>query len=1192
MSALAELVGQRVLLLDAAMGSQVQAMTLDVERDFDGCENCTEVLNRTRPDIVREIHRASLAAGSDAIETNSFGGSPITLGEFGLADEARALNLAAARIAREAADEFSADGRPRFVFGAIGPGTRLPTLEQVSWADVADAVAVQAAGLIAGGADALLIETVQDLLQAKAAVAGARRALAEAKRDMPLVAQVTVESTGTLLAGADIAAAATVLHALDVEIAGLNCATGPQEMAEHLSWLSQNWPGPISVLPNAGLPELVGGETRYPLSADELAEWLARFVEEDGVALVGGCCGTTAEHVAALDAMLRARAEDGFRPRVRRREARWTPSVASLYGQTPLRQETALLAIGERCNANGSRKFRALQKDRAWDACVAVGREQAAEGSHCIDLCTALVGEDETEAMCALVGRMGRAVAAPLVIDSTELGVIEAALARYGGKAIINSINFEDGEGPAAARLALARRFGAAAVALTIDEEGMAKTAAEKLRIARRLAEFAAAHGLPAADLLIDPLTFTICTGNEEDRGLAAETLDAIAAIAEALPDCQIVLGLSNVSFGLKPAARHVLNSVFLDHARRRGMTAALLHPGKIAPLHRVPEAEAQAAEDLIFDRRRPGYDPLHAFIALFEGRDGAAPAKRERPAKVEDRLSRRIVDGDRDGLESDLEEAMRDWRPLDIVNRFLLDGMKTVGELFGSGAMQLPFVLQSAETMKAAVRWLEPHMDRVDGGARGTIVLATVKGDVHDIGKNLTDIILTNNGFRVVNLGIKQPIARILEAADEHGADCIGMSGLLVKSTAIMRENLLEMSRRGLDFPVLLGGAALTRRYVEEDCAAAYEAGAGGLCARRLRRALADGRRVEGALRRRSRGEPRAPAADGRRRAADGKRAGGAGAAGGADAPAARASDRGCADACPRGVGGAADRPPAARRSAAVSEHSHALSASLGLQEAGTEFPRVPRVVAEDPGPDARSADRTLRRGGDPDAERGVGAVAGGRRRRRSGAALARRPFARGGALYAAAAEGQRRAVHRRFRARRGGGRARCRGVAGGDGGRAGVGGGARILRRRSLPRLSLSARAGGGDGGGDGGIHAQAHPRGTRLRPRGRARHGQVDPPRLSRRALFVRLSRLPAAGGPGTASGPSRRGGDRRPPGRRGAARARAVDLGSGHSPPARAVFHGIAPAARREAGPAAARRLMMAAGKGHRNGGGRL
>ena len=826
MSTLEALIGRRVLLLDAAMGSQVQAMDLDLERDFDGCENCTEVLNRTRPDIVRDIHRVCLAAGSDAIETNSFGGSPITLGEFGLAGEAWEINRAAARIARETADEFAVDGRPRFVFGAIGPGTRLPTLEQASWAEVSDAVAVQAAGLIAGGADALLIETVQDLLQAKAAVAGARRALDEAKRAMPLVVQVTVESTGALLAGADIAAAATVLHALGVETVGLNCATGPQEMAEHLHWLSQNWPGSIAVQPNAGLPELVGGETRYPLDAREFAEWLARFIEEDGVALVGGCCGTTVDHVAALDAMLRARAGDGFRPRVRPRRTRWTPAVASLYGRTPLRQETALLAIGERCNANGSRKFRALQKDKAWDACVAIGREQVAEGSHCIDLCTALVGEDETEAMCALVGRMGRALTAPLVIDSTELDVIEAALARYPGKAIVNSINFEDGEAPAAARLTLARRFGAAAIALAIDEDGMAKTAAEKLRIARRLAGFAAAHGLPAGDLLIDPLTFTVCTGADEDRRLGVETLDAIAAIAEALPECQIVLGLSNVSFGLKPAARHVLNSVFLDHARRRGMTAALLHPGKIVPLHRVPEVETKAAEDLIFDRRRPGFDPLHAFIALFEGRDGGAPTVRERPARVEERLAQRIVDGDRDGLEADLDEAMRTWTPLDIVNRFLLDGMKTVGELFGSGAMQLPFVLQSAETMKAAVGRLEPHMERVDSQSRGTVVLATVKGDVHDIGKNLTDIILSNNGFRVVNLGIKQPIARILEAAAEHGADCIGMSGLLVKSTAIMRENLIEMSRRGLDIPVLLGGAALTRRYVDEDCAAAYATG------------------------------------------------------------------------------------------------------------------------------------------------------------------------------------------------------------------------------------------------------------------------------------------------------------------------------------------------------------------------------
>ena len=729
-----------------------------------------------------------------------------------------------------------------------------------------------------------------------------------------------------------------MLHALDVEIAGLNCATGPQEMAEHLSWLSQNWPGPISVLPNAGLPELVGGETRYPLSADELAEWLARFVEEDGVALVGGCCGTTAEHVAALDAMLRARAEDGFRPRVRPRRARWTPSVASLYGQTPLRQETALLAIGERCNANGSRKFRALQKDRAWDACVAVGREQAAEGSHCIDLCTALVGEDETEAMCALVGRMGRAVAAPLVIDSTELGVIEAALARYGGKAIINSINFEDGEAPAAARLALARRFGAAAVALTIDEEGMAKTAAEKLRIARRLAEFAAAHGLPAADLLIDPLTFTICTGNEEDRGLAAETLDAIAAIAEALPECQIVLGA--VERLLRSQARGAACPQF-------GFPRPRAPPGHDsgAPPPRQDRAAAPGPRGGGASGRRPHFRPAAAWLRPAARLHRAVRGARRRrageartPGKgrgatlaaYRRRRPRRPRGGPRRG------DARLEGRSTSSTG-FLLDGMKTVGELFGSGAMQLPFVLQSAETMKAAVRWLEPHMDRVDGGARGTIVLATVKGDVHDIGKNLTDIILTNNGFRVVNLGIKQPIARILEAADEHGADCIGMSGLLVKSTAIMRENLLEMSRRGLDFPVLLGGAALTRRYVEEDCAAAYEAGRvayardafDGLS---LMDAVSKGRFDAEVAESRARRGGRTAARNGRkasarrrRRRRGGRRARGAGSGSRMRrrlSP--RRGGRGGSTACRSSVCGR------------VSEHPHALSASLGLQEAG----------------------------------------------------------------------------------------------------------------------------------------------------------------------------------------------------------------------------------------------------------------
>ena len=824
MAHLLDFIADRVLLLDSAMGSRVQALDLDIERDYAGQENCTEILNRTRPDLIREIHLSCLDAGSDAVQTNSFGGSPVTLAEFGLHDDAFDLNRLSAEIAREAVGSFAADGRDRFVFGSIGPGTRLATLGQIDYDALEAALAVQAGGLLAGGVDAIIIETVQDLLQVKAAVNGTRDAMREAGREVPIIAQVTVESTGTLLVGADIAAAATVLHALEIPIIGLNCATGPQEMAEHLRWLSQNWTGALSVLPNAGLPELVDGVTRYPLNADEMAEWLGRFVDEDGVSIVGGCCGTTEHHVAALDAMLRRRGDPADRPTPVRREVHWVPSAASLYGQVPLRQETALLLIGERCNANGSRKFRELQAAEEWDACVAIGRDQVDEGSHCIDLCTAFIGRDEVADMNQLVDRLGQAVSVPLVFDSTELNVLESAFRRYGGKPILNSINFEDGEEPAAARLGLARRFGAAVVALTIDEDGMAKTADGKLAIARRLVDFACAkHGLPASDLLIDPLTFTICTGNQDDRKLGMETLDAIEQLAEALPECQIVLGLSNISFGLKPAARHVLNSVFLDHARRRGMTAAIIHVGKIMPLHQIPENEAQAAEDLIFDRRKPDYDPLHAFIALFEGREAKADRVRERPATVEERLKLRIVDGDRQGLEEDLDLALETIPALDIINIHLLNGMKVVGELFGSGQMQLPFVLLSAETMKAAVAHLEPHMERTEGETRGTIVLATVKGDVHDIGKNLTDIILTNNGYTVINLGIKQPIANILEAAAEHNADRIGMSGLLVKSAMIMRESLQEMARQGIDTPVLLGGAALTRRYVDQDCFAAY---------------------------------------------------------------------------------------------------------------------------------------------------------------------------------------------------------------------------------------------------------------------------------------------------------------------------------------------------------------------------------
>ncbi|GBQ27578.1 methionine synthase [Gluconacetobacter sacchari DSM 12717] len=815
----------QVLLCDGGMGSRVQVLDLDVERDYWGQENCTEILNLSRPDLVREIHRGYFEAGADMVETNSFGGSPITLGEFGLTDRAREINRTAAHLAREAAESF-ADGRHRYVVGSIGPGTKLPSLGNIDYDTLEAAIAEQCRGLIEGSADALLIETCQDTLQIKAAVNGAKIARAELGAATPIFVQVTVETTGTLLVGPDIAAAATAIHALDVPLMGLNCATGPQEMAEHVRWLATNWPGLLSIQPNAGLPELVNGQTHYPLSPADMASWVERFITEDGLNLVGGCCGTSTPHIAALDAMLRRRAEGTgrHRPAPIVRRPVWIPSVASLYTQVPLRQENSYFSIGERCNANGSKKWRTLQEEGDWDGCVAVGREQVAEGSNALDVCTAFVGRDEMREMNEVVTRFTASVNAPLVIDSTETPVIEAALKLYGGKAIINSINFEDGEGHANDRMLLARKFGAAVVALTIDEVGMAKTAEDKLRIATRLVEFACdRHGLPQSDLMIDPLTFTIGTGVEDDRKLGLWTLEGIRRIHERFPDIQIVLGLSNISFGLNPAARAVLNSVFLDHAVRAGMSAAIVHVSKIRPLHLIPEDEVKVAEDLIFDRRAEGYDPLQRLLELFADRKAGDAVKKVRAETVEGRLKDRIVDGDRKGLEADLDEAMATIPPLDIINTILLDGMKVVGELFGAGKMQLPFVLQSAETMKAAVAHLEPHMERVEGQARGIIVLATVKGDVHDIGKNLVDIILTNNGYRVVNLGIKVPVADMIAAARDHRADAVGMSGLLVKSTVIMRENLAEMARQGVDLPVLLGGAALTRNYVEEECAAAY---------------------------------------------------------------------------------------------------------------------------------------------------------------------------------------------------------------------------------------------------------------------------------------------------------------------------------------------------------------------------------
>ncbi len=821
---LLEALSSHVLLCDGGMGSRVQALTLDTDKDFWGRENCTEVLNLSRPDLVREIHRGYFLAGADMVQTNSFGGSPITLAEFELDDKTFEINKIAGELAREAAESF-ADGMHRWVVGSIGPGTKLPSLGNIAYDPLEDALFAQAQGLLAGGVDALLIETCQDTLQIKAAVNGAKRARALAGSTIPIFVQVTVETTGTLLVGPDIAAAATVIHALDVPLIGLNCATGPQEMAEHVRYLSQNWPGKISVQPNAGLPELVDGKTHYPLQAEEMAGWVERFVVEDGVNLIGGCCGTSIPHITALDAMLKKLGSP--RPAPVARKFHWIPSVASLYGATPLRQEQSYFSIGERCNANGSKKWRELQEAGDWDGCVAMGREQVAEASNALDICTAFVGRNETYEMNEVITRFTSSVNAPLVIDSTETPVIEAALKLHGGKPIINSINFEDGEGHATERLILAKKFGAAVIALTIDEVGMAKEPEDKLRIATRLVEFACnKFGLPQSDLLIDPLTFTIATGNEDDRKLGQWTLEGIRMIRDKFPDIQIILGLSNISFGLNPAARAVLNSVFLDHAVKAGMTGAIVHVSKIRPLHLIAPEEVKVCEDLIFDRREEDYDPLQKLLEIFADRKLADTTKKKRAETVEGRLKDRIVDGDRKGLADELDDALKIHKPLDIINNILLDGMKVVGELFGAGKMQLPFVLQSAETMKAAVAHLEPLMERVAGEEKGIIVLATVKGDVHDIGKNLVDIILTNNGYKVINLGIKVPLADMLVAAREHRAHAIGMSGLLVKSTVVMRENLEEMSRQGLDIPVMLGGAALTRNYVEDDCVVAYTSG------------------------------------------------------------------------------------------------------------------------------------------------------------------------------------------------------------------------------------------------------------------------------------------------------------------------------------------------------------------------------
>ncbi len=828
------LLSKRVVVADGAMGTMLQAADPSLA-DFQGHEGCNEILNVTRPDVVRGVHDAYLAVGVDCVETNTFGANLANLGEYGIEHRIGELAEAGARIAREATDAWSTPEQPRFVLGSVGPGTKLPSLGHTTYATLRDAYAEQAAGMVAGGIDAVLVETAQDLLQAKAAIVGAKRAIEAAGADLPVFAQVTVETTGTMLLGSEIGAAMTALEALGIDGIGLNCATGPTEMSEHLRHLAKHARVPLTCMPNAGLPQLTRDGAHYPLTPDQLAAAHATFTSEFGLCLVGGCCGTTPEHLSRVVERVGGMPLSPRRPRPE-------PGVASLYQHVPFRQDTAYLSIGERTNANGSKAFRDAMLAQRWDECVDIARSQTRDGAHLLDVCVDYVGRDGAADAREVVSRFATASTLPLVLDSTEPAVLQAGLELLGGRAVINSVNFEDGEGPASRFgriMPLVREHGAAVIALTIDEQGQARTAEHKVAVATRLIEtLTGVWGMRVDDILIDCLTFPIATGQEETRRDGLATIEAIREVKHRFPGVQTTLGVSNISFGLNAAARVVLNSVFLHEAVKAGLDSAIVHAAKILPMARIPEEQRQVALDLVYDRRAYApdgelvYDPLPRLLDLFEGVDAAA-VRADRAAELAglplgERLQRRIVDGEAKGLPEDLDEAMaRGQSALDVINEHLLAGMRTVGELFGRGEMQLPFVLQSAEVMKTAVAYLEPHIDAADAsGRKGTIVLATVKGDVHDIGKNLVDIILSNNGYTVVNLGIKQPISEILRAAEENEVDAIGMSGLLVKSTVVMKENLEEINSRGLAsrWPVILGGAALTRAYVENDLAEVYE--------------------------------------------------------------------------------------------------------------------------------------------------------------------------------------------------------------------------------------------------------------------------------------------------------------------------------------------------------------------------------
>ncbi len=814
-----------VIVFDGAMGTNLQTQNLTAE-DFGGpqYEGCNEYLVHSKPEAVAKVHRDFLAAGADVIETDTFGSMSIVLAEYDLADQAYYLNKTAAELAKRVAAEFSTPEKPRFVAGSMGPTTKLPTLGHIDFDTMKASFAEQAEALFDGGVDLFIVETCQDVLQIKAALNGIESVFAKKGERRPLMVSVTMETMGTMLVGTEISAVLTILELYPIDILGLNCATGPDLMKPHIKYLSEHSPFVVSCIPNAGLPENVGGQAYYRLTPMELKLSLMHFVEDLGVQVIGGCCGTRPEHIQQL-----AEIAKDLKPKVR--QPHLEPAAASIYSIQPYDQDNSFLIVGERLNASGSKKCRELLNAEDWDGLVSMAKAQVKEGAHILDVNVDYVGRDGVRDMHELVSRLVNNVTLPLMLDSTEWEKMEAGLKIAGGKCLLNSTNYEDGEPRFLKVLELAKEYGAGVVIGTIDEEGMARTADKKFAIAQRAYRQAVEYGIPSYEIFFDTLALPISTGIEEDRENGKGTIEAIRRIRQELPGCHVILGVSNISFGLNPAARLVLNSMFLHEAMKSGMDAAIVSASKILPLSRIEERHQEVCRQLIYDERRfEGdvcvYDPLTELTTLFEG----VTTKRDRTGDenlpVEERLKRHIIDGERIGLEEQLTKALQTYPPLHIINTFLLDGMKVVGELFGSGQMQLPFVLQSAETMKAAVAYLEPFMEKSESGnnAKGKVIIATVKGDVHDIGKNLVDIILSNNGYKVFNLGIKQPVERIIEAYEQHKADCIAMSGLLVKSTAFMKENLEIFNEKGITVPVILGGAALTPKFVYEDCQKTYQ--------------------------------------------------------------------------------------------------------------------------------------------------------------------------------------------------------------------------------------------------------------------------------------------------------------------------------------------------------------------------------